>query len=108
MMYSDPEYYWHRYSKQEHSANKLFTFTIGLVWQVEDGTWSIIDFGIEFGHLERMYHKGLGLFYIPPVETPQLHSLHALALGILKVSYPIFKGELISGQLTNERAGPQD
>ena len=58
-MYSDPKYcQWHGFSKQEHKINKLFTSTISLVEQVEDGTKSIIDFCIELGHLELMYHKG--------------------------------------------------
>ena len=50
-MYSDPEY-WHGFSKQERNINKLFTSTINLVEQVENGSLSIIDFGIELGHLK--------------------------------------------------------
>ena len=50
---SDPEY-WHGFSKQERNINKLLTSTISLVEQVEDGTMSIIDLGIDLGHLKRM------------------------------------------------------
>ena len=56
-----------------------------------------------------MYHKESGLFYLPPLKTPQLHSLHSLALRIPKVSDPIFKCEPAPGQLfTNEHCPRPD
>ena len=56
-----------------------------------------------------MYHKSSGLSYFPTLKAAQLHSLHAVALGIAKLSDPIFKCEQIPGQLfTNHYGGPPD
>ncbi len=97
-MYSDPEY-WCNYSIQERNINKLFSSTVVLARQIEKGTSPIIDFGIELGSLQRMYHQGMGMFYFPQLETQELHNLHGLALGIQSLSCSIFKCEPIPGKL---------
>jgi hypothetical protein len=84
LMHSYTEY-WRTFSHQERNANKLFTATIDLVRQVEKGSLSIIDFGIELEHLQSMYYQSSGLFYFPLLKTSQLHSLHGCALGVPKL-----------------------
>jgi hypothetical protein len=107
-MYSDPEY-WRNYSIQERNINKLFMSTVDLARQIDKGTLSMIDFGIQLGSLQRMFHQSAGIFYFPQLETHELHQLHGITMGIPSLSDSIFKCEPVPGQLfTNQHGGPPD
>ncbi len=67
-MYSDPEY-WRNNSIQECNINKSFSSPVDLARRIEEGTRSMIDFGIELGSIQRMFHQSIGIFYFPPLET---------------------------------------
>jgi hypothetical protein len=79
-MYPDPEY-WRNHSIQERIINKLFSSTVDLTRRYEKGTLSMIDFGIELGSIQRMFHQSIGIFYFPPLETQELHHLHGIAMA---------------------------
>ena len=107
-MYSDPEY-WRNYSIQERNINKLFMSTVDLARRIDKGTLSMIDFGIQLGSLQRMFHQSTGIFYFPQLETHELHQLHGITMGIPSLSDSIFKCEPVPGQLfTNQHGGPPD
>ncbi len=63
-MYSDPEY-WRNYSIQERNINKLFLSTVDLALWIEKGTLSMIDFCIELGSIQLMFHQSIGILYFP-------------------------------------------
>ena len=49
------------------------------------------------------------MFYIPYMDTEQLHRLHGITMGVPCLNYPDFKCELTPGQLfTNGFGGPPD
>ncbi len=69
----------------------------------------MIDFGIELGSLQWMFHQSTGIFYFPLLEAHELHHLHGIAMGIPSLSDSVFKREPVPGQLfTNQHGGPQD
>ena len=62
--------------------NKLLIETIRLIWEMERGTRSIIDCGIEICYLERMYYSQSGMFYITKFNHEQLARIHGMLLSI--------------------------
>jgi hypothetical protein len=81
--------------------------------QIDKGTLSIINFGIELRYIQQMYHQSSGMFYFPQFERRELHNLHGIALGIQSFSDSIFKcepmpGKLFTIQITNHYGGPPD
>jgi hypothetical protein len=69
----------------------------------------MVDFGIELGSFQRMFHHSIRTFYFPPLETQELHHLHGIAMGIPSLSNSIFKCEPVPGLLfTNQHGGPPD
>jgi hypothetical protein len=104
-MYMDLDY-WSLITYQELNNNSLLNEKLGIIWQVGDGSFMIIDGGIQPGYLERMCCSQSGMFHIPTLTSDQRARLHGWDCnGYFKNERPIYKCEPILGKLYTNAFG---